>query len=474
MSIEHLRLKYSGGPGNANSLLSLGGGVGELIQSQSVTGTLPSGFTVWNCYGNADGDGTLVHTKAAPAVAQVAAIRLVGSPASTTEFYDHTGTEGAAVTRTVIINEIPYTYTDYSYDGINLKLQKLSNAITAPGISKNVLGNSLILTSTTPGTPFTISVSPAWTAAGQTNKTILYTNLGYFALVKVNGTLNSDGDYSNVGNCVAGVTFSITLNGTPYSIVSTAASAATNATNLMNAVTQAGFTKSIVNVNTIKLESSSPFTISVSPLVVVNASNAMSMAGTSNKLSLWYAMQNRVALPNSTLSWKNGLPVNANTTGTFSLPSPENGMLVVEMNAIPATNTSATLTTSQLKNTLFDDISGGESLSGMSDYRAIYLANGDTVTHSGINMWVDQPTSGYVTLQLGLAVEGVNGSVASISTEITTPNAVTFITPTEASPLSLPDLAPNARIGVWVKRTISPGVRPAFPSDNSTIKYSAV
>jgi hypothetical protein len=109
-------------------------------------------------------------------------------------------------------------------------------------------------------------------------------------------------------------------------------------------------------------------------------------------------------------------------------------------------------------NDLFDDVSSAEQSAGDVEYRGIYIknANGSTTL---------QDARTYITSQselaLGVAVEAVSTTMATIANESTAPTSVSFTTPsTYSGGLALNSttgLAAGAYRGLWVRRTIGAG-----------------
>lgn len=112
-------------------------------------------------------------------------------------------------------------------------------------------------------------------------------------------------------------------------------------------------------------------------------------------------------------------------------------------------------------NDLFDNVSSVEQAAGDTEYRGIYIKN----TNASLTL---QDARAYVTsfaeLDIGVAVEAVSTSMATIANESTAPTSVTFTHPaTYAAGLQLNSttgLAPAAYRGLWVRRTIALGATP--------------
>jgi hypothetical protein len=126
-------------------------------------------------------------------------------------------------------------------------------------------------------------------------------------------------------------------------------------------------------------------------------------------------------------------------------------------------------------NNLFDDVTGAESAAGSVEHRGIYAHNNDgsrTLQDARIYISV-LTTSSSTELDIGIAVEAVNTTMATIANETTVPGSVTFSRPTTyAGGLQLnaaTGLAAGARRGVWVRRTVTAGAT-AAAGDSGTLK----
>lgn len=109
-------------------------------------------------------------------------------------------------------------------------------------------------------------------------------------------------------------------------------------------------------------------------------------------------------------------------------------------------------------NDLFDDVSSAQQASGVVEYRGIYIKNGHaTLTLQDARIYV----TSFAELDVGIAVEAVNVTMATIANEATAPTSVTFAHPANYAAgtqiNSTTGLAPAATRGVWVRRTILSG-----------------
>ena len=108
---------------------------------------------------------------------------------------------------------------------------------------------------------------------------------------------------------------------------------------------------------------------------------------------------------------------------------------------------------------LLDDVTGAESAAGDAEYRCVYFRNehnSGTITSCQL-FFNGNTTSPPNILALGLDPAGKNADATTIANEGVAPSGVTFENPTSASPIDVPDLAPNEYIAVWIRRTIGSG-----------------
>ena len=135
---------------------------------------------------------------------------------------------------------------------------------------------------------------------------------------------------------------------------------------------------------------------------------------------------------------------------------------------------SGGLITDNVKNNLFDDVTGAQAASGGSEYRGIYLKNNHgTLTWQNAVVYISSDTlSSSTELDLAIAAEGVSTSMATIANEGTAPSGVSFTHPSSrATGLQLNSttgLAAGAYRGVWVRRAVTAGATAI--NDQGTIK----
>lgn len=116
------------------------------------------------------------------------------------------------------------------------------------------------------------------------------------------------------------------------------------------------------------------------------------------------------------------------------------------------------LITTDTLNNVWDNVSGAESSSGDTEYRAIFIKNNHgSLTLTGAKVWISSnTTSADDTIEIALAGEGINNTIETIANESTAPAGETFSAPTSfGTGLSLGNLAAGQAHGVWIKRIVS-------------------
>lgn len=115
-----------------------------------------------------------------------------------------------------------------------------------------------------------------------------------------------------------------------------------------------------------------------------------------------------------------------------------------------------------VKNDLFDDVSGAEATAGDIEYRGFYVKNNHgsiALTDASIYVSSDS-TSATEEIDIGIAAEAVNVSMATIANESTAPTSVTFTHPSAAGTLkinSTTGLTAGSYRGVWLRRSVTAG-----------------
>lgn len=133
---------------------------------------------------------------------------------------------------------------------------------------------------------------------------------------------------------------------------------------------------------------------------------------------------------------------------------------------------SSTEITTATVNNLFDRVTGAESSAGDTEYRSFYVKNthGILTLQSAVIWIVSNTPSTDTTIDIGLAAEGANATLATIGNESTAPTSVSFSAPSSAGTgLSLGDLAAGQRYGIWVRRTVNASAS-AYADDNVVLR----
>lgn len=127
--------------------------------------------------------------------------------------------------------------------------------------------------------------------------------------------------------------------------------------------------------------------------------------------------------------------------------------------------------TSGAANNLWDDVSGAESAAGDTEFRGFYVKNNHgSLTWQSVVVWIDVLTSSADTeFDIGLAVEAVNVTMATIADEQTAPSGVTFSRPTtKGAGLSIGNVPAAQFKGIWIRRTVTAGA--AAANDSGSIR----
>lgn len=141
-------------------------------------------------------------------------------------------------------------------------------------------------------------------------------------------------------------------------------------------------------------------------------------------------------------------------------------------NADPALSIGGVMSSELMGDDLFADVDPAEAVAGSAKYRLIYITNVDpALTLTGAGIWIQTNTPSVDSaLAIGLAAAGYNATESAVANENTAPAGVTFSSPSdEGSALDLTDIAPGARFGVWVRRTID-AAADAYTGDGGTLR----
>lgn len=122
---------------------------------------------------------------------------------------------------------------------------------------------------------------------------------------------------------------------------------------------------------------------------------------------------------------------------------------------------------------LFDLVTGAERTAGDTEYRGFYIKNNGADTAIGVVIWVStDSTAAFSEVDIALAAEAVDVTMATIANESTAPATVSFTHPgSEGAGLSIGDLPAGSRKGVWIRRTITAGAT-AQASDTAQLSVA--
>lgn len=124
---------------------------------------------------------------------------------------------------------------------------------------------------------------------------------------------------------------------------------------------------------------------------------------------------------------------------------------------------------------LFDQTSAAEASAGDTEYRCVYLHNGNaSSTMLSAVVWIsaNTPLAGS-TLDIGVGTAAVNGTEQTVANESTAPSAVSFSAPSsQGAGLALGDIPAGQHKAIWLRRTITAGAG-ASANDTWTLGYGA-
>jgi hypothetical protein len=172
----------------------------------------------------------------------------------------------------------------------------------------------------------------------------------------------------------------------------------------------------------------------------------------------------------STLRWTpfNGTAGNAidvSVNGAYALQGGNNGGLLkvtVVSGTLPSSDQTNTSTIANIANNMFDDVAKADAKAGDTNYRGVYWEN-DHASDSmvDIRMWIETNTQGQDVVQIAIANEAVNVTMATIANEATDPALTIDFDDTNPidydSGIIIPDLTFGSFQGWWLKRTVPAG-----------------
>lgn len=172
-----------------------------------------------------------------------------------------------------------------------------------------------------------------------------------------------------------------------------------------------------------------------------------------------------------------GPPVVLDANGTFYLAGASHGVAVVNvvLASLPVTTVTENFQVTNIKNNLFDDVAKADALSGMNDYRCIYIHNShatEDLLQVGIYGYGSSgnPAAAGDKFYVGADPAGLgNGSTTGVATTISpetaVPSGVTFSSPEVGSPLLLGSIGPLQSRAIWLKRAVPAALYAVTPDD---------
>jgi hypothetical protein len=146
---------------------------------------------------------------------------------------------------------------------------------------------------------------------------------------------------------------------------------------------------------------------------------------------------------------------------------------------MPGASVDSTVDIDPATNRTFDNISPLQSLSGYTDHRCFYIKNtAATGTAIDIKLWIKKQPDGADTLSLALDPAGLNGIALAIADEEDSGGvlaSLSWAAPiTQATALTLGNLAPGEYRAFWVKRTVPADTFTQVINNRSALAFSAL
>lgn len=113
--------------------------------------------------------------------------------------------------------------------------------------------------------------------------------------------------------------------------------------------------------------------------------------------------------------------------------------------------------TSGLLNNLWSDVPSGESATGSTKYRCIYVRNINVATTwTNAKIWISSPTTSQDDeIDIGLGSSAINGTEQGPVNEGTAPSSVTFSRPAnKGTGLTLGNIPATQHKAVWIRRVV--------------------
>lgn len=139
--------------------------------------------------------------------------------------------------------------------------------------------------------------------------------------------------------------------------------------------------------------------------------------------------------------------------------------------SLGSTKSSTAITTATINN-LFDNVTGDEAAAGSTEYRCVYIHNGNvSLTWEAVKIWIDTNTPSPGTdCSIALGSSAVNGTEQTVASETTAPASVTFSQPAnKAAGLLIGDIPAGQHKAIWIRRVVTAGAA-AYNSDSVIIR----
>ena len=138
--------------------------------------------------------------------------------------------------------------------------------------------------------------------------------------------------------------------------------------------------------------------------------------------------------------------------------------VTVVLSSMPTSNKTQTVTIANATDAVFQTVTPSMSLLGSTQYRCIYVRNGNSTLSAGaLFLYLYTQTTGNDDIFIGLDPAGIgNGTTTGVATTIpnqtTAPSGVTFSAPlTIATGLDVGTLGVGQSFAFWEKRVVPPG-----------------
>jgi len=107
---------------------------------------------------------------------------------------------------------------------------------------------------------------------------------------------------------------------------------------------------------------------------------------------------------------------------------------------------------------LFDPVRAAEALTGMTDYRCVYVQNDNAAStlRDAVAYVSNAPNTTGVSVMLGAGAAAIDGMEPDVATETIAPLGVTFtVANNAANAIAVGSLTPGQSKAIWIQRTIA-------------------